>query len=134
MEVEQSGDVLRAACSHDGYTRLNGAPVHRREIESRRNALQVSDTISGRGVHSAAAYFHFHPGVRLEEVEGDWRIHLPHGNRLRLVGQHGLRLKREEGEYAPEFGKSITRPVLVWRIEQRLPVTAGIRIFEEPVR
>jgi hypothetical protein len=92
----------------------------------------VSDTISGRSVHKAAGYFHFHPGVRLEETtSGDWMIFLSQGNRLRMVGRNGLRLKREEGKCAPEFGKSISRPVLVWRIEGQLPIRAAVDIFEE---
>jgi hypothetical protein len=48
-----------------------------------------------------------------------------------LIGKNGVRLKREEGSYAPEFGKSIARPVLVWRMEGSLPMSAGIEIFEE---
>jgi hypothetical protein len=48
-----------------------------------------------------------------------------------VVGRNGLRLKREEGKYAPEFGKLISRPVLVWRIEGQLPINAAVDIFEE---
>lgn len=132
LEVGQPGNLLRAACSHDGYRRLGGAPVHRRVLETDGTALQVSDTISGRGVRKAAGYFHFHPDVRLgETAAGDWTIFLPQGNRLRLAGRNGLRLKREEGKYAPEFGKSISRPVLAWRVEGRLPLGAAVDIFEE---
>jgi len=132
VQIERADGVFRAACSHDGYRRLKGAPVHRRAVEVRENALHVNDTISGRGVHRAAGYFHFHPGVRLEEQPSQgWTVHLPGGTRLRLIGKNGVRLKREEGSYAPEFGKSIARPVLVWRMEGSLPMSAGIEIFEE---
>jgi len=58
-------------------------------------------------------------------------IFLPQGTRWRMVGRNGLHLKREEGEYSPEFGKSTVRPVLVWRIEGRLPIDAVVEIFEE---
>jgi uncharacterized heparinase superfamily protein len=132
LEVGQGGDLLRAACSHDGYRRLRGAPMHRRSIGVDGNALKVSDTISGRGIHRAAGHFHFHPDVRLEETAaGEWAVFLPQGNRLRMVGRNGLRLKREEGKYAPEFGKSVSRPVLVWRIEGLLPISAAVDIFEK---
>lgn len=106
--------------------------MHRRSIGVDGNALKVSDTISGRGIHRAAGHFHFHPDVRLEETAaGEWAIFLPQGNRLRMVGRNGLRLKREEGKYAPEFGKSVSRPVLVWRIEGLLPISAAVDIFEK---
>ena len=39
-------------------------------------------------------------------------------------------LARETGWHAPEFGKSVPRPVLAWRVEQRLPLTAGVEIAE----
>ena len=132
LELGQFGGTFRAACSHDGYRRLKGAPVHRRAIEVGRSALKISDAIFGRGIHQAAGCFHFHPDVRLEETtDGHWTIFLPQGNKLRIRGQNGLRLTREKGEYAPEFGKLISRPLLVWRIEQQLPISAAVDIFEE---
>ena len=132
LEVERSDGALRVECSHDGYQRLKGAPVHRRAIEVTGSGLQVHDTISGHGIHQAAGYFHFHPGVRLEETAaGDWIILLPGGSKLRMRGQNGLRLKQEEGVYAPEFGKLIPRPVLAWRVEQRLPMSAAVELYEE---
>jgi uncharacterized heparinase superfamily protein len=130
-EAGRSGAALRVAASHDGYRRLKGAPVHRRAIETGERALRVSDTISGRGFHRAAGYFHFHPDVRLEErAIGGWSIHLPQGAVLHMTGEDGLRLEREEGTYAPEFGRLVPRPVLVWRVEKELPVRAGVEIFE----
>ncbi len=132
LAVERSESALRVACSHDGYRRLKGEPVHRRTIEVRERVLRVSDSISGTGIHRAAAHFHFHQGIRVEEgTTGDWMIFLPQGTQWRMVGKNGLQLAREEGEYAPEFGKSTVRPVLVWRFEGRLPFAAVVEIFEE---
>ena len=132
LAVERSESALRVACSHDGYRRLKGEPVHRRSIELRERVLRVSDSISGTGNHQAAGHFHFHPGTRVQETTaGDWMIFLPQGTQWRLVGRNGLQLTREEGEYSPEFGKSIVRPVLVWRIEGPLPIAAVVEIFEE---
>lgn len=132
LEFERSDGSLRIGCSHDGYKRLKGALLHRRAIEVTGSALRVHDTISGHGIHQAAGYFHLHPDVRLEETTaGDWIVLLPDGCKLRMRAQNGLRLTREEGEYAPGFGKSIRRSVLVWRVEQRLPISAAVDIFEE---
>ena len=132
LAIERSESALQVACSHNGYRRLKGAPVHRRAIELRESVLRVSDSISGTGNHQAAGHFHFHPGTRVQETTaGDWMIFLPQGTQWRLVGRNGLQLTREEGEYSPEFGKSIVRPVLVWRIEGPLPIAAVVEIFEE---
>ena len=71
-------------------------------------------------------------GIRVEETRtGDWMILLPQGTRWRMAGRDRLILKREEGEYSPEFGKSTVRPVLVWRIEGQLPIDAVVEILEE---
>jgi hypothetical protein len=124
--------VLCVSASHDGYRRLKGAPVHQRVLETTEGNLRVRDTVLGRGAHRAAGYFHFPPGIRLEESPmGGWKIILPQGGVLRIAGRDGLRLTREEGKYAPEFGKVLSRPVLVWRIEKDLPIGAAIEIFEE---
>ena len=132
LAAERSETALRVACSHDGYQRLEGKPVHRRTIELGERVLRVSDSISGTGSHQAAGRFHFHPGIRVEETRtGDWMILFPHGTRWRMAGRDGLILKREEGEYSPEFGKSTVRPVLVWRIEGPLPIDAVVEILEE---
>lgn len=132
LTVERSETALRVACSHDGYQRLEGKPIHRRTIELGEPVLRVSDSISGTGNHQAAGRFHFHPGTGVQETTaGDWMIFLPQGTRWRMVGRNGLQLTREEGEYSPEFGKSTVRPVLVWRIEGRLPIDAVVEILEE---
>lgn len=124
--------MLYASGSHDGYRRLHGSPVHRRRIETKERSLRVSDTVSGSGVHQAIGYFHFHPDVQLEEgAEGGWNARLPDGTTLHIVGQDGLRLARQEGKYAPEFGKVVARSVLAWRVQRDLPITAGVEIFEE---
>ena len=132
LAVERSESALQVACSHDGYRRLEGEPVHRRSIELGERVLRVSDSISGAGMHRATGHFHFHPGIRVQETTtGDWMIFLPQGTQWRMVGRNGLQLTREEGEYSPEFGKSIVRHVLVWRIEGQLPIEAVVEIFEE---
>src|SRR5262249_32150792 len=94
LKVDEDADAVRVSCSHDGYTRLLGSPVHQRTIEVSGKRIRVSDTVSGRGAHRAAGYFHLHPGARLEEgTSGDWLIALPSGLRLSVTGKAGLRLR-----------------------------------------
>jgi len=123
---------FRAACSHDGYRRLTGSPEHRREIDVRMASVRINDVVSGRGLHRLAGYFHLHPNVRLHEMSsGDWQIQFGEGIRLCVRGEDGLRLTREQSDYASEFGALTPRSVLVWRIEQKLPASATVTIVED---
>jgi uncharacterized heparinase superfamily protein len=58
--VVNEGAWSSVACSHDGYTRLPGRPVHHREWQLDEGALVVADHVSGTFGH-AVARFHFHP-------------------------------------------------------------------------
>jgi uncharacterized heparinase superfamily protein len=53
------------ACSHDGYRRLAGRPIHRREWRFDNRSLAVYDVIEGR-FKEAVARFHLHPSVTIE--------------------------------------------------------------------
>ncbi len=97
-------DQLMVACSHDGYRRLSGKPVHRREWRMDAGSLLVSDVVSG-GDHAAVARFILHPSVYVNSAGGGvWLLALlgGHGVRVQVV-QGGARL--EPASYAPEFGK-----------------------------
>ena len=132
LKVERTDGTVRIACAHDGYQRLKGAPLHRRTIEVAEHRVRVRDVVSGHGIHEARGRFHLHPDVRLEEtVGGDWLILMPKGIRLRMRGLDGLRLLREKGEYAPEFGRVVSRSVLLWRVARSLPLSAGVEIVED---
>ncbi|TLM64507.1 MAG: heparinase [Deltaproteobacteria bacterium] len=61
---DNSGDVF-VSCAHDGYRRLPGRPVHRRDWRLTADALQVCDRIEGAFQHAVARY-HFHPDVTVE--------------------------------------------------------------------
>ena len=132
QEAGESDGGSYIAGAHDGYRRLRGSPVHRRVIETDERTLRVRDTISGHGSHRVAGYFHLHPDIHLEEdAGGGWKVCLPGGALLRMTGRDGLRLQREEGTYAPEFGRLIPRAVLAWRVERRLPLSATVELIED---
>lgn len=98
----QDGEAL-VSCAHDGYRRLPGRPVHRREWRQRVNGLTVHDRIDGR--HDAAeARYHFHPGVRVGSAGEDaLTLTLPEGQQVRLRARRG-RLRLEPSQYASAFG------------------------------
>ena len=112
FDLEMQPKIGRVACSHDGYRRLPGAPVHRRAWQLEPNRLQVTDTVQG-GTHSAVARYIFHPTVQVTNAEGGlWHLTLAGGQSFQvrvLRGQGSL----EAASYAPEFGKQLPTQALV---------------------
>jgi uncharacterized heparinase superfamily protein len=103
LQILDEPGNLQVACSHDGYTRLNGAPVHRREWEMERGSLRVTDAVRG-GAHVALARYILHPGVQIAaDGQNTWQLTLPKGQSLRVKVLAG-RARLEPASYAPEFG------------------------------
>jgi uncharacterized heparinase superfamily protein len=92
------------ACSHDGYRRLPGQPVHRREWSFRSGGVQVHDSVGGR-FSTAEARYHFHPEVRVAaDGTNALLLTLPRGEQARLRVRRGS-LRLEASRYAPAFGQ-----------------------------
>jgi uncharacterized heparinase superfamily protein len=101
-ESDTQGVVV--ACSHDGYRRLPGQPVHRREWRFRAGGALVRDSVDGR-FSTAEARYHFHPEVHVAADGTDaLRLTLPHGEQVRLQVRRG-HLRLEASRYAPAFGQ-----------------------------
>jgi hypothetical protein len=115
VAAEVSAGGLHVAGWHDGYRRLNGRPVHHREIElAAPRTLLVWDTVESTVSHAAVSRVRFAPGVRLGlaspqeasvEFDGTELILLAFGGELTL----------EPGEYAPRFGERLPCAVLALR-------------------
>jgi uncharacterized heparinase superfamily protein len=100
------------ACSHDGYRRLSGAPVHRRAWQMQTSGLQVTDTVEG-GMHSAVAKYIFHPAVQITHAKGmTWHLTLAGGQPLQITVLRGQGCVAPTS-YAPEFGMQLPTQVLV---------------------
>jgi uncharacterized heparinase superfamily protein len=112
FDLDLQPEIGRVACSHDGYQRLPGAPVHRRAWQLEPHRLQLTDTVQG-GAHSAVARYILHPAVQVTNAEGGlWYLTLVGGQQLQisvLHGQGSLAL----ASYAPEFGKQLPTQALV---------------------
>jgi uncharacterized heparinase superfamily protein len=63
LSIEHGEERLQVACSHDGYRRLRGRPIHRRTWTLASGTLRIEDRIVGR-CRSAVAYYHLHPEVQ----------------------------------------------------------------------
>jgi uncharacterized heparinase superfamily protein len=110
-----SAEGLRLAGWHDGYRRLPGRPIHRRELEFVAPAtLVVWDTVESDSPQAAISRVRLAPGARVQlEPPGAAVIALD-GLRLSF-GSFGGSLAVEDGHYAPRFGERVACPVLALR-------------------
>ncbi len=131
--------VQKVTAAHDGYRRLPGRPVHRREWRLAPDHFSVVDTIEG-GYGVAVARFHLHPAIGIGGLEiGDpvdpLEPHEPHdphksldplpmspGGVLLLPGGQRVRWQVTGGRvrlvpnyWHPEFGLRVaSRCLEVW--------------------
>jgi uncharacterized heparinase superfamily protein len=101
--IEEQSNSVVVACSHDGYRRLSGKPVHRRIWHFSESALTVSDQIEGR-FDFAVAHFHVHPSVTVSSIDASsWLLQLSEGQKVLVTVGEGIP-KWSPSHYAPEFG------------------------------
>lgn len=121
--VEESAGVIRVACSHTGYRRLPGKPVHTREWLFKGNSLQITDRISGCFA-KAVGRFHLHPDLKLECHGGatGGSITFADGRKVRFTVAGG-RCEGEHTTWHPEFGLTLVNSCLAVEFEAPEVVT-----------
>jgi uncharacterized heparinase superfamily protein len=129
VRAESVKDTTVIRASHDGYRRLEGAPVHERQWRLAPSSLEVVDRLNGRGTHDVEVGMLLHPEVKLQTVAAG-HIVLEHAASPVEVSAHGLfRLSVEEATFHPEFGLAIPTHRLVARARVELPVESMITII-----
>ena len=118
FDLELFSDSTQAivSCSHDGYKRFPGKPIHRRTWEIREGTIEIRDVIQGH--HSQAiARFILHPDIVVSEVaKNAWELRLPHGDLITFLIEKGIPAL-VCASYAPEFGKTLPTQCLSVRLE-----------------
>jgi len=134
--IPKSGIVV---AEHDGYRRLPGEPLHRREVTLNSNSLTIRDVVipasKANSLRKVAAMWHFHPSVKVTEANSQL-LTVQTGPRFKLliptdVGSREASLSASGATYAvleqstwhPEFGRSIPTWRLMLLYEGTLPVT-----------
>lgn len=112
------GDPLVIRCAHDGYRRLAGRPLHRREWRFEGRGLTVTDRLEG-DFRTAQARFHLHPLIRVDAaVDGGLDLILPGGLCVH-VGIESGSFRIEHSTWHPGFGQSDPSSCLVVDFEGR---------------
>lgn len=106
LKIEKSDKFLGVSCKHDGYKRLNGSPIHKREWKLFETSLIIKDSIKGT-FKTAYAYFHLHPSINIfTESENFFYLQMPNGEKLVLQVDKGKPFI-ETSFHSTEFGKKI---------------------------
>ena len=119
----QSRNNLEVQCSHDGYDRLKGKPVHRRSWCMDESELLIKDNVLGF-YKTAEARFHFHPDVKLT-INSNYKSGtlLLAGNKTLFWSlDHGI-AELKESTWHPKFGVSIPNFCL------QIKLIKGLSIF-----
>lgn len=113
-----------AVAMHDGYGRLRGKPMHRRQVRLENGALLVEDTITGRGRHEIEIIWHLHPDIDCAESDGGLRLRRSNGGAVNFADMiiEGIdNVKVEDCFWYPEFGVSISNKRIIGRVFKSLP-------------
>jgi len=106
LVINDTSNSISISCSHDGYCRLPGKPIHQRTWEFSDSSLIVFDKINGDFKH-AIAYFHLHPSINVSTNSIDsYQLQLPQGQKVTVNVEVG-NTQLIQSHYAPEFGKRL---------------------------
>lgn len=111
LKIEENYGETRVSCAHDGYRRLPGRPVHRREWRLTAGSLEVCDRVEG-SFRKAVARYHFHPDVVVELDDPTCgRGIMPDDRHFSFRVGKGVAMLVNT-TYHPEFNVSITNQCL----------------------
>lgn len=111
LQVTASEGSVEVSCAHDGYERLAGSPVHRREWRFGDDRLTITDRIDGR-FRTAVARFHVHPDCELTLSDHSrGTIRLTSARKIHWSVENG-RARIANTSYHPEFGTSLQNSCL----------------------
>ena len=136
-------DATYVEAEHTGFTRIPGAPVHRRGVlQAYPGYWLLRDEISGAGQHVLDRYFHAAPGVVVVRPSPDRVLfRSPTGPGLLAVLIDGSSSEVEilNGRDGPSGGWAATRydqrvPASVVRVRSRGPLPALLRTLLVPFR
>jgi uncharacterized heparinase superfamily protein len=105
LELSEGSGAVHMGCAHDGYRRLPGRVVHRRQWDWDGPSLRITDRIEGRH-RRAVVRFHVHPDVQVEATGNEGLLVLPDG-RNAAWRIEGADVAIVPDRFHPEFGLSV---------------------------
>jgi uncharacterized heparinase superfamily protein len=104
VSVSHRNGQLFFTGQHTGYQRLNGKPIHQREIHLAVGQMNVIDRVIGKGKHSAKSFIHFHPEVEIISKSNN-QLQLKKANSIFFMEiPEDLNWLLNDYEYSAQFG------------------------------
>ena len=112
IQHAEGASTIEIQCSHNGYSRLHGSPIHRRTWSMYEDGLAVTDQVVG--LHQIAeARFHFHPDaqIHIEPNKTEGQALFPNGTAITWHIDRGEG-RLESSTWHPRFGSAISNTCL----------------------
>jgi uncharacterized heparinase superfamily protein len=129
FEKQVDGSVMFKG-AHDGYARLAGKPIHKRQVSYDGQGIwEIKDMLEGRGTHQMESYIHIHPDFQVVQSEAGIRVIEPSGSTMANIEALGpSHMRMEQGWYFPEFGLKRENHVIVFTCSGEIPLSLSYRI------
>jgi uncharacterized heparinase superfamily protein len=97
----------RVACSHDGYRRLAGRPIHRRVLTMSSNGLRIDDFLAAPG--RVQSHWHLRPGITISRLGNGTFVLEPDSIGMGFIDSL---VDSTPSTWHPEFGISVSNECL----------------------
>ena len=129
IKTKQNKNNTEVSACHDGYTRLKGRPIHKRDWNFFDNRIIIKDSISGKGVHSVNSILPLHPEVSIINPQENSVECEVNGKLVKIVFEGSGKLQVVSSQYHPEFGLSIDNKQLIYTYTGSLPFIGITKII-----
>lgn len=128
--VKTADESLLFQGAHDGYMRLKGRPIHKRQISyDGHGNWVITDVLEGKGTHQMESFVHLHPDFSItESVAKNYRIEWNGEPVATIEALNPCQIRIEQGCYFPEFGLSHKNPVIAFSCSGEVPLQLSYRI------
>ena len=121
IKTKENKNNTEVSASHDGYKRLKGKPIHKRDWVFFDDKVIIKDSITGDGVHKVMSILPLHPDVSVIDFhENSIRLSV-NGKSVKVVFEGSGELEIIASKYFPEFGLSIDNKMLTFNFVGLLP-------------
>lgn len=112
LSIDHNESSFEISSSHNGYKRLRGGPIHKRNWSISANEITIRDEIVGV-YQSALSHLHFHPDTNITLDDDKKSGSIQCGKQLIKFEIEGGVALLETSTYHPEFGKTLNNQKLI---------------------
>jgi len=116
LAIEENDDVVRISAWHDGYKRLSGKNIHKRDWIFNENSITIKDEVNGP-FSTAEIYYYLHPDIFLSKTgQNQFLLKLPDNKKISF-GVDGGKPECAVSAWHPMFGCSKPNTCIIVKME-----------------